>query len=121
MKFYLVLFFSFIFSINTYNLSDSTNTALLKDSIKHNIIKNELANWADSLDASEQGDFEIVLENDIFYAQLLESKLTFADAIMYDTILDTIEAAIQFQYFIFSIQITPVEILLPRRPASDKG
>ena len=35
--------------------------------------------------------------NDIFYEQLYESKLTFADAIIYDITLDTIETQIHFQ------------------------
>ena len=40
--------------------------------------------------------FESIEINDIFYEQLIESKLTFADAITYDISLDTTEAEVQF-------------------------
>jgi membrane-bound lytic murein transglycosylase D len=70
------------------NLSkDSSNfkvDSIIIDStiIRNNLILNNIEN-----------DFGL---NDIFYEQLIESKIAFADAITYDIALDTIEAEVQF-------------------------
>ena len=76
---------------NTISL-DSTNT--FQDTIKTKNIQTEIKidtlKKIANLSISEY-------ENDIFYEQLLESKLAFADAIMYDATLDTVESSIQFQ------------------------
>tara|TARA_Y100001936_G_scaffold253597_1_gene319261 strand:- start:404 stop:2263 length:1860 start_codon:yes stop_codon:yes gene_type:complete len=49
-------------------------------------------------------NFNKIELNDIFYEQLIESKLTFADAITYDISLDTIEAEVQFQSLFASFE-----------------
>ena len=48
--------------------------------------------------------FESIEINDIFYEQLIESKLTFADAITYDISLDTTEAEVQFHSLFASFE-----------------
>ena len=78
--------------------SKNINNTLIKDSLtshSSNIIN-------DSTDFIEK--FKFNEENDIFYEQLIESKLTFADAITYDIALDTIEAEVQFQSLFASFE-----------------
>ena len=97
---YLILFLSFILTseIDTVSLvpvKDSSivetiklNIQLEKDSIFYEIISDSLMNAQ---------DISIIPKsNDLFYEQLMESKLTFADAITYDIALDTTEAEVQF-------------------------
>ena len=56
-----------------------------------------------SSDTNEVDFYKFEL-NDIFYEQLIESKLTFADAITYDIALDTIEAQVQFETLFASFE-----------------
>ena len=81
MIFYIFLFCSFFFA---QNISDTIDTLAVKKKSYSSSLK------IDSLLNSSQN-------NDIFYEQLYESKLTFADAIIYDITLDTIETQIHFQ------------------------
>ncbi|OUT38911.1 MAG: hypothetical protein CBB66_04360 [bacterium TMED6] len=78
--------------------STSINNSLIKDSISIN--RSNIVN--DSIDFIE--NFKFNEENDIFYEQLIESKLTFADAITYDISLDTLEAEVQFQSLFASFE-----------------
>ena len=78
--------------------STSINNSLIKDSISIN--RSNIIN--DSIDFIE--NFKFNEENDIFYEQLIESKLTFADAITYDISLDTLEAEVQFQSLFASFE-----------------
>lgn len=68
--------------------------------INNIIVKDSLIN--DSTSISEK--FNFTVKNDIFYEQLIESKLTFADAITYDIALDTTEAEVQFQSLFASFE-----------------
>ncbi|SVC10695.1 uncharacterized protein METZ01_LOCUS263549, partial [marine metagenome] len=81
MIFYIFLFCSFFFA---QNISDTIDTLAVKKTSYSSSLK------IDSLLNGSQN-------NDIFYEQLYESKLTFADAIIYDITLDTIETQIHFQ------------------------
>ena len=81
MIFYIFLFCSFFFA---QNISDTIDTlAVNKTSYSSSLKIDSLLNGSQN--------------NDIFYEQLYESKLTFADAIIYDITLDTIETQIHFQ------------------------
>ena len=95
----LILFFSFILSQDIDSLviaieKDSTFEAysVTQSQVKDSLIKD------DSLDTLDfnKAFFIPSKSNDIFYEQLMESKLTFADAITYDIALDTTEAEVQF-------------------------
>ena len=95
----LILFFSFILSQDI----DSLVTGLEKDSIleSSSIIQSQLKDSLIKDDSLDTLDFNKAFfipskSNDIFYEQLMESKLTFADAITYDIALDTTEAEVQF-------------------------
>ena len=81
-------------------IKDSTNinNSFINDSMtinRSNII-NDSTDFVEKLKYNE--------ENDIFYEQLIESKLTFADAITYDISLDTLEAEVQFQSLFASFE-----------------
>ena len=87
MIFYSLLFFSLFFAqidSNKVDMVIKVDTLSLDDSLYVSSIK------IDSLLNGSQN-------NDIFYEQLYESKLTFSDAIIYDITLDTIETQIHFQ------------------------
>ena len=95
----LILFFSFILSQDI----DSPVTGIEKDSIleSSSIIQSQLKDSLIKDDSLDTLDFNKAFfipskSNDIFYEQLMESKLTFADAITYDIALDTTEAEVQF-------------------------
>ncbi|MBC22240.1 MAG: hypothetical protein CMG54_05210 [Candidatus Marinimicrobia bacterium] len=95
----LILFFSFILSQDI----DSLVTGIEKDSILEtsSIIQSQLKDSLIKDDSLDTLDFNKAFfipskSNDIFYEQLMESKLTFADAITYDIALDTTEAEVQF-------------------------
>ena len=95
----LILFFSFILSQDI----DSLVTGIEKDSIleSSSIIQSQLKDSLIKDDSLDTLDFNKAFfipskSNDIFYEQLMESKLTFADAITYDIALDTTEAEVQF-------------------------
>jgi len=87
---YVLFFCSFFFAqTNSDKIDTNINTNLidtlsLDDSFYISSLK------IDSLLNGSKG-------NDIFYEQLYESKLTLADAIIYDITLDTIETQIHFQ------------------------
>ena len=92
----LILFFSFIFSepeitdssiIISTPLNSNKLDTLKIDSLIITSDHNEFKNL--SINAAHM--------NDIFYDQLIECKLIFADAITYDISLDTIETEIQFR------------------------
>tara|TARA_B100001142_G_scaffold324650_1_gene376745 strand:+ start:347 stop:2215 length:1869 start_codon:yes stop_codon:yes gene_type:complete len=90
MIFCILLFFSLSFAQIDSNKVDKVvninliDTLSLDDSLYVSSLK------IDSLLNGSQN-------NDIFYEQLYESKLTFSDAIIYDITLDTIETQIHFQ------------------------
>ena len=90
MIFCILLFFSLSFAQIDSNKVDKVvninliDTLFLDDSLYVSSLK------IDSLLNRSQN-------NDIFYEQLYESKLTFSDAIIYDITLDTIETQIHFQ------------------------
>ncbi len=95
----LILFFSFILSQDIDSLvisiekdSVSESSSVIQSQVKDSLIKD------DSLDTLDfnKAFFIPSKSNDIFYEQLMESKLTFADAITYDIALDTTEAEVQF-------------------------
>ena len=95
----LILFFSFILSQDI----DSLVTGIEKDSIleSSSIIQSQFKDSLIKDDSLDTLDFNKAFfipskSNDIFYEQLMESKLTFADAITYDIALDTTEAEVQF-------------------------
>jgi len=95
----LILFFSLILSQDI----DSLVTGIEKDSIleSSSIIQSQLKDSLIKDDSLDTLDFNKAFfipskSNDIFYEQLMESKLTFADAITYDIALDTTEAEVQF-------------------------
>ena len=95
----LILFFSFILSQDI----DSPVTGIEKDSIleSSSIIQSQFKDSLIKDDSLDTLDFNKAFfipskSNDIFYEQLMESKLTFADAITYDIALDTTEAEVQF-------------------------
>ena len=95
----LILFFSFILSQDI----DSLVTGIEKDSIleSSSVIQSQLKDSLIKDDSLDTLDFNKAFfipskSNDIFYEQLMESKLTFADAITYDIALDTTEAEVQF-------------------------
>tara|TARA_B100001115_G_scaffold182585_1_gene179146 strand:+ start:491 stop:2386 length:1896 start_codon:yes stop_codon:yes gene_type:complete len=95
----LILFFSLILSQDI----DSLVTGIEKDSIleSSSIIQSQFKDSLIKDDSLDTLDFNKAFfipskSNDIFYEQLMESKLTFADAITYDIALDTTEAEVQF-------------------------
>ena len=98
------MFLIFFVSLLIASEIDSLNTLIVKDSTKIDSIVNinEIQNDSiffqeinDSL--KKYGNIPIISKsNDLFYEQLMESKLTFADAITYDVALDTTEAEVQF-------------------------
>ena len=98
------MFLIFFVSLLITSEIDSLNTLIVKDSTKIDSIVNinEIQNDSiffqeinDSL--KKYGNIPIISKsNDLFYEQLMESKLTFADAITYDVALDTTEAEVQF-------------------------
>ena len=104
--FYLLLITLILGNNNTF-LLDSSSTKI----VQKNIISLDSANTFQDTIKTKNIQTEVKIdtlkkivnlsiseyENDIFYEQLLESKLAFADAIMYDATLDTVEASIQFQ------------------------
>ena len=98
--FIFILINTILFSKNATYLSDSSD---IKDSTisKTNLDSSVTINDNNQIILIENkalsDSLNIINESDIFYEQLLESKLTFVDAIMYDVTLDTIEAEIQFQ------------------------
>ena len=95
----LILIFSFILSQDIDSLVISIEkdsifeaSSVIQSQVKDSLIKD------DSLDTLDfnKAFFIPSKSNDIFYEQLMESKLTFADAITYDIALDTTEAEVQF-------------------------
>tara|TARA_B100000674_G_scaffold111533_1_gene82848 strand:+ start:12650 stop:14596 length:1947 start_codon:yes stop_codon:yes gene_type:complete len=112
----LILFFTYIFCsdidslnskvIQNIKIIDSTNffKSIDKDSVFIDTEKHKTKFINDSIFLNQQEDSifvdqtlsKIPVTNDLFYEQLMESKLTFADAITYDIALDTIEAEVQF-------------------------
>lgn len=95
----LILFFSFILSqdIDSLVISIEKDSVLESSSVIQSQVKDSLIK-DDSLDTLDfnKAFFIPSKSNDIFYEQLMESKLTFADAITYDIALDTTEAEVQF-------------------------
>ena len=95
----LILFFSFILSqdIDSLVISIEKDSVLESSSVIQSQLKDSLIK-DDSLDTLDfnKAFFIPSKSNDIFYEQLMESKLTFADAITYDIALDTTEAEVQF-------------------------
>ena len=97
---FLIFFVSFLITSEI----DSLNTLIVKDSTKIDSIVNINQIQNDSIFFQEINDTLqkygyipiISKSNDLFYEQLMESKLTFADAITYDVALDTTEAEVQF-------------------------
>ena len=89
MRIFFFLFCSLFFAQDSSNNIDSTLNINLIDtlSIQDTMYDSNLI--IDSLLNGSQN-------NDIFYEQLYESKLTFSDAIIYDITLDTIEAQVHF-------------------------
>ena len=98
------MFLIFFVSLLIASEIDSLNTLIVKDSTKIDSIVNINQIQNDSIFFQEINDslqkYEnipiISKSNDLFYEQLMESKLTFADAITYDVALDTTEAEVQF-------------------------
>ena len=98
------MFLIFFVSLLITSEIDSLNTLIVKDSTKIDSIVNINEIQNDSIFFQEINDslqkYEnipiISKSNDLFYEQLMESKLTFADAITYDVALDTTEAEVQF-------------------------
>ena len=95
----LILFFSIILSqdIDSLVISIEKDSVLESSSVIQSQVKDSLIK-DDSLDTLDfnKAFFIPSKSNDIFYEQLMESKLTFADAITYDIALDTTEAEVQF-------------------------
>ena len=98
------MFLIFFVSLLITSEIDSLNTLIVKDSTKIDSIVNINQIQNDSIFFQEINDSlqkygnipTISKSNDLFYEQLMESKLTFADAITYDVALDTTEAEVQF-------------------------
>ena len=98
------MFLIFFVSLLITSEIDSLNTLMVKDSTKIDTIVNINQIQNDSIFFQEindtlqkYGNIPIISKsNDLFYEQLMESKLTFADAITYDVALDTTEAEVQF-------------------------
>ena len=98
------MFLIFFASLLITSEIDSLNTLMVKDSTKIDTIVNINQIQNDSIFFQEindtlqkYGNIPIISKsNDLFYEQLMESKLTFADAITYDVALDTTEAEVQF-------------------------
>ena len=98
------MFLIFFVSLLIASEIDSLNTLIVKDSTKIDSIVNINQIQNDSIFFQEindslkkYGNIPIISKsNDLFYEQLMESKLTFADAITYDVALDTTEAEVQF-------------------------
>lgn len=98
------MFLIFFVSLLITSEIDSLNTLIVKDSTKIDSIVNINQIQNDSIFFQEindtlqkYGNIPIISKsNDLFYEQLMESKLTFADAITYDVALDTTEAEVQF-------------------------
>ena len=105
---YLVfLFNSLLFS----QLPDSVSTLQSSiNSFNNSIQFNPDSTFNDSIQFNPDSTlisvdkFQSIEINDIFYEQLIESKLTFADAITYDISLDTTEAEVQFQSLFASFE-----------------
>ena len=73
---------------------DSTNILSIQNELDTDSIKKE----PNVIDSFKLDSIKIdLMKNDIFFEQLHESKLTLADAIIYDITLDTIETEIHFQ------------------------
>ena len=98
------MFLIFFVSLLITSEIDSLNTLIVKDSTKIdsivniNQIQNDSIFFKEINDSLQKyGNIPIISKsNDLFYEQLMESKLTFADAITYDVALDTTEAEVQF-------------------------
>ena len=98
------MFLIFFVSLLITSEIDSLNTLIVKDSTKIdsivniNQIQNDSIFFQEINDSLQKyGNIPIISKsNDLFYEQLMESKLTFADAITYDVALDTTEAEVQF-------------------------
>jgi len=94
---------STIMTIDSQSISNDSISfkvdSTFNDSIK---IKNNIP-VDDSL-LTKSSNFQSIELNDIFYEQLIESKLTFVDAITYDISLDTTEAAVQFHSLFASFE-----------------
>ena len=91
-----ILFFSFIFS--EADITDSS--IIISTSLNSN--KLDTVKIDSLITISDHNEFKnlsinTIHLNDIFYEQLIECKLIFADAITYDISLDTIETEIQFR------------------------
>ena len=105
---YLVfLFNSLLFS----QLPDSVSTLQSSiNSFNNSIQFNPDSTFNDSIQFNPDSTlisvdkFQSIEINDIFYEQLIESKLTFADAITYDISLDTTEAEVQFHSLFASFE-----------------
>jgi membrane-bound lytic murein transglycosylase D len=77
------------------------NTTISDSTIKDSIVYKNIESINDTIIFDK---FQSIQINDIFYEQLIETKLTFADAITYDISLDTIEAEVQFHSLFASFE-----------------
>ena len=97
-----LLFCSFIFSDSTL-VNNNAKVINLRDSVlfmNNNDLKASDSTIQKNININNNFNnlsiYDTIL-NDLFYEQLIECKLIFADAITYDISLDTIETEIQFR------------------------
>ena len=93
-----LLFLSFIFSDSTL-VNKNVKIVNLNDSVlfMNNNIKDSIPIIKYGINTNTNLSIYDTMLNDLFYEQLIECKLIFADAITYDISLDTIETEIQFR------------------------
>ena len=96
---YLFILSTTLFSIDIEVIDKSDSLSIELDTSQIlNKVDTSFSNKRNiSMNANSDSIYVNNIKNDIFFEQLHESKLTLADAIIYDITLDTIETEIHFQ------------------------
>ena len=102
----MIIYLSFLFTLlfsDDLEIVDKSNLLSTKLDTSQTLSEVDTSSFSiknTSMDVNSDSIYINNVKNDIFFEQLHESKLTLADAIIYDITLDTIERKYIFNHFL---------------------